>query len=176
MFSWEIFFFFFFATLLVFTSLMVIILRNPLSCAFFLVLSFVNLAGLYVMLEAHFLAAAQILVYAGAIMVLFIFVIMLLNLGREQKGLLDKNKQQILAVFAGGATFLGMFFVYWKSSPKISSDSVAQNFGTIQAVGQIMFSKYLIPFEIVGVFLLVAAVGAVLLAKRTIMAPAYTKI
>jgi len=168
MFSWEIFFFFFFAILLVFTSFMVIILRNPLSCAFFLVLSFVNLAGLYVMLEAHFLAVAQILVYAGAIMVLFIFVIMLLNLGREQQGLLDKSKQQIPAIFVGCLTLLGMFFVFWKSSPKISSEPVAQNFGTIQAIGQMMFSKYLIPFEIVGVLLLVAAVGAVLLAKRVI--------
>ena len=170
MFSWEQFFFYLFAILLVFSSLMVILVRNPLSSAFFLVLSFINLSGLYVLLNAHFIAVAQVLVYGGAIMVLFIFVIMLLNLGREQKGFLDDwGKHQIPAILIGCLSLMGFTSLFLKSPFSVHSvKPIAPDFGTIQSVGMMMFSKYLIPFEIVGILLLVAAVGAVLLAKRVI--------
>src|SRR5262245_42880172 len=95
----RVFFFWLFALLGVFTSLMVVLQRNALSCAFFLILSFLNLAGLYVLLDAHFLAVAQVLVYAGAIMVLFIFVIMLLNMGAEEFKLFHIDRTHLPALF-----------------------------------------------------------------------------
>ena len=145
-----------------------IFLRNPVSCAISLVASFFGLAAIYVLLDAHFVATLQILVYAGAIMVLFIFVIMLLNL-KDSELTTDKfNLKRSLIVLIG----LGLFsFLTWQFS-KIPMDKVTSfkpveaGFGNAKEVGKLMFSEYVIAFEVIGVLLLVGLVGAVVLAKR----------
>jgi len=168
--GFEQIFFWFFGVLAVFSALMVILLRNPLSCAFFLILSFVNLAGIYALLHAHLVAVSQILVYAGGIMVLFIFVIMLLNIGRPQfLKFMDLHRSQAPGLVVSLVTLAGFLLVIFKSHGEFSAPKeLVPDFGTIHSVGKLMFTQYLVPFELIGVLLLVATVGAVLLAKRDI--------
>jgi len=170
----EQFFFWLFSFLAIFTSLMVILQRNALSCAFFLILSFINLAGLYVLLDAHFLAIAQILVYAGAIMVLFLFVIMLLNMGADEFKFLILDHSQWPAF---GVTFLSLGSFLWiivrdrwagVAHLRSSMPEVGENYGNIDEIARLMFTQYLVPFELISLALLVATVGVVLLAKRVI--------
>ena len=137
-----------FAALLVITSLMVILHRNPITSALFLVLAFCSLAGIYLLLHAEFLGMVQIVVYAGAIMVLFLFVIMYLNLQHD----VDTGLQ--IAVRRG-----------WALGP--ANDSVpGMESGNVAAVGRVLYSRYLFPFEITSILLLVAMVGVILLSKK----------
>ena len=137
--------------------------RNPVTSAMFLVLTIVSLAGLFVLLHAFFLAAIQVLVYAGAVMVLFLFVIMLLDLGAE-----ERRKMKILAI-VGGMTSAGailiMFLRSLLSAPLGATDSPTVEGGTLD-LGRLLFTQYVLPFEIVSVLLLVAIVGVVLLSKK----------
>jgi NADH-quinone oxidoreductase subunit J len=154
-----------FAALLVGCSLMTILHRNPVTSALFLVLAFCSLAGLYLLLQAEFLAMVQVIVYAGAIMVLFLFVIMYLNLKRDvEEGLHH-------AVRRGAGWILGALLVAesvlvigrkWGAGPEAPP---AAPIGNAQAVGQLLYTRYLFPFEITSVLLLVAMVGAVVIAK-----------
>src|SRR3954463_6148617 len=136
---------------------------NPVTSAMCLVLSIGSLAGLFVLLNAFFLAAVQILVYAGAVMVLFLFVIMLLNLREEERRTVKK-----LTLGLGVIAVAGVGFLIMKS---IGSSGVGRGLqphlegGTIP-LGEMLFKSYLLPFEIVSVLLLVAMVGAVLLSKK----------
>ncbi len=136
---------------------------NPVTSAMFLVLTIVSLAGLFVLLHAFFLAAVQVLVYAGAVMVLFLFVIMLLDLKAE-----ERRKIRITGVVLGcvavGA-ILAVFFQSLLTSPPAGAASPQIEGGTIP-LGTALFTQYLLPFEIVSVLLLVAMVGVVLLSKR----------
>jgi len=137
--------------------------RNPVTSAMFLVLTIASLAGLFVLLHAFFLAAVQVLVYAGAVMVLFLFVIMLLDLKAE-----ERRKMQVLSASAGGIAIAAILFFFLRSlarSPLTVSQVPALEGGTIP-LGRLLFSQYLLPFEIVSVLLLVAMVGVVLLSKK----------
>src|ERR1700745_24921 len=137
--------------------------RNPVTSAMFLVLTIVSLAGLFVLLHAFFLAAVQVLVYAGAVMVLFLFVIMLLDLPAE-----ERRKIRFAGVVSGliavGAIVAIFLQALWhaalgaQSSPNIEGGTVP--------LGQLLFTQYLLPFEIVSVLLLVAMIGVVLLSKK----------
>jgi len=157
--------FYIFGGLTVATGLGVVLFRNPISSAFSLIVSFFGVAALYAMLDAHFLAAIQILVYAGAIMVLFIFVIMLLNLQPDE--LHEKPFPKIYWIFALGslAAFLA-FFTQLLMPLHLAFPRVAENFGTVKEVGKLLFTEYLVPFEYSSVLLLVAVIGGVVLAKR----------
>ena len=138
--------------------------RNPVTSAMFLVLTIVSLAGLFVLLHAFFLAAVQILVYAGAVMVLFLFVIMLLDLKEEER---RKTKWfvSIAALIAVGA-MAGIFASALRSAkPGANLPTPTLEGGTIP-LGKLLFTQYLLPFEIVSVLLLVAMVGVVLLSKK----------
>ncbi len=161
----ELIFFYIFATLAVVTALGVVVFKNPISSAFSLVISFFAIAALYAMLSAHFIAVIQILVYAGAIMVLFIFVIMLLNLQKEE--LTERRASFLfkgtLVLFLG--LFLGVLVLILK--PLSSGFGIVDpNFGTVKAVGQILFTEYWFPFEYVSILLVVALIGGVVLAKK----------
>lgn len=156
-----------FAGLLVATALMVVLHRNPVTSALFLVLAFVSLAGIYLLLHAEFLGMVQILVYAGAIMVLFLFVIMYLNLQHDvERGLQTAVRRGIgwalgaLLLLAGG-TLLSRG---WALGP-VQADSGAESIGNAAAIGQVLYSRYLFPFEITSILLLVAMVGAIVIAK-----------
>jgi NADH-quinone oxidoreductase subunit J len=135
---------------------------NPVTSAMFLVLTIVSLAGLFVLLHAYFLAAVQILVYAGAVMVLFLFVIMLLDLKAE-----ERRRLKAFGVVAGLSSvgaILAIFLVTLARSP-LPAATPALEGGTIP-LGKLLFSNYVLPFEILSVLLLVAMVGVILLSKK----------
>jgi NADH-quinone oxidoreductase subunit J len=139
--------------------------RNPVTSAMFLVLTIVSLAGLFVMLHAFFLAAVQILVYAGAVMVLFLFVIMLLDLRTEER----RHVPMLGAVagLAAAGAILGVFL--WSlNGPGLPDSRAASQAGSTRELGSLLFSQYLLPFEIVSILLLVAMVGVVLLSKKEV--------
>ncbi len=147
----------------------VITRRNPIGAAVSLVVSFFFLAAMYVLLDAHFVAVTQVLVYAGAIMVLFIFVIMLLNLrGEDPSALPDIGARALVGLAVAG--FVGMGLVISMEALRlVDMGPVPTDFGTIEQVGTIIFDgTYLLPFEVASVLLTVAMVGAVVLAKREI--------
>jgi NADH-quinone oxidoreductase subunit J len=130
----------------------------------FLVLSIVSLAGLFVLLHAFFLAAVQILVYAGAVMVLFLFVIMLLDLSTEERRSLGR-----FGLIAGGlavGVFLWILLGAALGEGRIERDLTPTLEGRAELLGRLLFTEYLLPFEVLSVVLLVAMVGVVLLSKR----------
>ena len=137
--------------------------RNPVTSAMFLVLTIGALAGLFVLLHAFFLAAVQVLVYAGAVMVLFLFVIMLLDLKAE-----ERRKVKSFGIISGlvsvGA-IMGIFISSLRKAP-LDGDPLPTLEGATIPLGKLLFTQYLLPFEIVSVLLLVAMVGVVLLSKK----------
>ena len=137
--------------------------RNPVTSAMFLVLAIVSLAGLFVLLHAFFLAAVQVLVYAGAVMVLFLFVIMLLDLKVEERRRV-KVFGIVGALLSVGA-ILAIFLTSLLRAPLSATESPKLEGGTVR-LGKLLFTQYLLPFEIVSVLLLVAMVGVVLLSKK----------
>jgi NADH-quinone oxidoreductase subunit J len=158
--------FYFFAASTLICALMVIgnpFSRNPVTSAMFLVLTIASLAGLFVLLHAFFLAAVQVLVYAGAVMVLFLFVVMLLDLKAE-----ERRKVKKFGIGAGlvcvGA-ILGILFASISRTQIDVQDSPLLEGGTVP-LGSLLFKQYLLPFEIVSILLLVAMVGVVLLSKK----------
>jgi NADH-quinone oxidoreductase subunit J len=163
-----------FAALAVVAAFNVILQRNPIYSAIALIIVLAALAALFLTLNAPFIAAIQILVYAGAIMVLFVFVIMLLNV-RAEEAVPDKQKYlQWLAVPLFGALLAEVFFVirYVGDTPAALPSAndpganPAQVLGTVESVANGMFTNYLLPFEATSVLILMAIVGAMLLAKR----------
>ncbi len=136
---------------------------NPVTSAMFLVLTIVALAGLFVLLHAFFLAAVQVLVYAGAVIVLFLFVIMLLDLKAEERRKI--KKVALLAGVISVGAILAIFLKGLANSPLGVEQVPALDGGTIP-LGKLLFTQYLLPFEIVSVLLLVAMVGVVLLSKK----------
>jgi NADH-quinone oxidoreductase subunit J len=132
------------------------------AAAMSLIMVMLCLAGIYVLLEAHLIAVLQIIVYAGAIMVLFLFVIMLLNV-EEKSGRLSNRKivLQFVGILAVGATMVAVAGLI-----HIDPAQMTEGFGTTKAVGRLLFTEYLLPFEIASILLLAAIVGAVVLAKR----------
>jgi NADH-quinone oxidoreductase subunit J len=137
--------------------------RNPVTSAMFLVLSIGSLAGLFVLLNAFFLAAVQILVYAGAVMVLFLFVIMLLDLREEERRAFKKFTVGVGAIAVAAVAFL-LVRTIWFSGVGTNLQPVLQ--GSTRPLGEALFRNYLLPFEIISVLLLVAMVGVVLLSKK----------
>ncbi len=149
------------------SAVLAISARNPVASLLLVVLAFFALAGLFATLEAHFLAAIQILVYAGAILVLFLFVIMLLNLGSElPREWLAPPPVLILASAAGAAFLLAGFFVVRRGDAAGAAAALPPVVGSTEAVGLSLFRDFLLPFEITSLLLLVAMVGAIVLAKR----------
>jgi NADH-quinone oxidoreductase subunit J len=137
--------------------------RNPVTSAMFLVLTITSLAALFVLLHAFFLAAVQVLVYAGAVMVLFLFVIMLLDLKEEQR-----RKFSALSITAGivGVGALGFVIIRTITQSDFGHGLQPTLEGGTRSLGMTLFTEYLLPFEIVSVLLLVAMVGVVLLSKK----------
>lgn len=162
----ESIFFYGFSLITVVTVILMIVQRNPVSSALCLVASFFSLAALYVLLQAHFVATLQILVYAGAIMVLFIFVIMLLNL-REDELSVDRFTISRLSVIFFAILTAGVLGFKFLSIPVQNFKEVTTEFGTAKSVGALIFQNYIVPFEIMGLMLLVGIVGAILLGRQS---------
>ncbi len=163
----ELYFFLFFAVVAVVSSVAMILQRNPIYCVLLLIMVMISIAGLYLMLDAQFVAIIQIVVYAGAIMVLFLFVIMLLNLSREDGGALRIQKP--LAVLLTSLLFLPvaamvMSYTGGETTPPVDGDLAG--YGEVEQIGSLLFTKYLLPVEIAAVLLLIAIVGAVVLTGK----------
>ena len=141
--------------------------RNPVSAAMSLIVHFFMLAGLYLTLQAQFIAIIQILVYAGAIMVLVVFVIMLLNLGKEEN-LTEKFNMRTTLALGMGALFVVQFLTVFLGKPTGMNELPASSMlmGTTEGIGKMLFTKYLFPFEAISLLLLAAIVGSILLAKK----------
>jgi NADH-quinone oxidoreductase subunit J len=180
--------FYLFATLAVVSACLCILQRNPVSAALWLVSTMFSLAAIYVLLDAQFIAAIQVLVYAGAVMVLFLFVIMLLNLGHTSSDIRGPSSVAAAIVLVGLLAI--ELFTLWRYTPRRLAAELAQapafgdptaafaageltrqetvTRGVVGAIAAPLFQTYLIPFEITSILLLAAIVGAVVLAKRKV--------
>ncbi len=138
--------------------------RNPVTSAMFLVLTIISMAGLFVLLHAFFLAAVQILVYAGAVMVLFLFVIMLLDLKDEERR--QVKKFGLIAGLISVGAIAAIFLKLLVTAPLGADLSARAPDGDPAALGKLLFTQYLLPFEVVSVLLLVAMMGVILLSKK----------
>jgi len=146
------------------SALGLVLRTNAIHGALFLVLNLGSIAALYLMLGAEFLAAAQVIVYAGAIMVLFVFAIMVLIPGKEETGPDPRRGVRLLAAPVGALLLLMLVFVVaarLRGAPGPGGPG-----GTVTAVGRLLFTSYLFPFELTSVLLLAAMVGVLLLARR----------
>ena len=145
------------------SALGLVLKRNPIHGALFLVVNLGSIAALYLTLGAEFLAAAQVIVYAGAIMVLFVFAIMVLIPGKEETGPDPRRPWRLLALPAG-AILLMLLAVYVVGAPATPSGRATS--GGVEAIARLLFTDYLFPFELTSVLLLTAMVGVLLLARR----------
>ena len=147
----------------------VVLFRNPLYSAFSLVVNLLAVAGMYAVLNAHFLAASQIIVYAGAIMVLVLFVLMLLNLKTESGRRLSLGTAGI-SIVAGLVCFSmvvpPLIQVFGTLAPYVIGDRARAAEGTVKNIGLQLFQKYVVQFELASLVILVGVVGAVMLANR----------
>jgi NADH-quinone oxidoreductase subunit J len=156
------------AFILVF-AVLVISTRDTVHSVLFLVLDFLFVAALYVLLGAQFLAAIQVLVYAGGIVVLYLFVVMLVNLKRPPEVHEDPNRRTKLGLGLAAAVLIELGIVtlygYIKPAPALAAQTLPVT-GNTEEVGWLLYTSYLIPFEVASMLLLVAMIGAIVLAKR----------
>jgi NADH-quinone oxidoreductase subunit J len=159
------------------SSILMVTRKNPVASLLYMVTTLASVAGIYVLFEAHFLAAIQVIVYAGAIMVLFLFVIMLLNLGHDYRQDIRGGAWAIFAFIVAG-TMAGLLarqfrgtegspvYAYFQGADAI--DALLADKGAVGAIAQPLFTDYVVAFELTGILLLVAVVGALALAKRKV--------
>jgi len=161
--------FIYFASVILICALLVIASKNPVHSALFMLPLFFHVAGIFIMLNAEFVAAVQILVYAGAILVLFLFVIMLLNVEREEKGRRFQGNWPVSAAL--GVTLAGFIMTilvrssFTGTKGQYTIEAVRQT-GNSEAIGKVLYTDFLFPFEVASVILLVAMIGATVLAKK----------
>ena len=156
-----------FGALLVASALMVVLHRNAVTSALFLVLSFCSLAGIYLLLQAEFLGLVQIIVYAGAIMVLFLFVIMYLNIQHDVEHGAHIALRRGIGWMVGALMLLFSLLLAsrgWSPGPEAAVMPGAE-YGNAAAIGRSLYSRFLFPFEITSMLLLVAMVGAIVMTK-----------
>lgn len=155
--------FYFLSFVAVLSALMVVFSRSPVYSVLYLIVTFFAIAGHYVLMNAEFLAVVHMIVYAGAIMVLFLYVIMLLNLNQES----EPHKTNLLKI--GAVICAGMLLIVMVGALKGTEVLVAvestSGIGDVKTLGQVLFTDFLLPFEIASVLLLAAMVGSVMLAK-----------
>jgi NADH-quinone oxidoreductase subunit J len=165
----EILLFIVLASVAAVSSIMMITRPNPVISAVFLIINFFALAGLYLLLNAQFIAVVQVIVYAGAIMVLFLFVLMLLNTDSEALIFKDKRVIKYFAVFIALLVFAQVGYIVFFSAPSTGlSPELSRSIesGTIETIGRHLYTDYILPFEVAGFLLLAATIGAMILAKK----------
>lgn len=158
-----LFFFFLFAIVGVISAIRVVTNRNVVHAALFLLLTFFCVGAMYVMMRAPLLAAVQVLVYAGAVMVLFLFASLIVNIPRALQ-LRQWNRQSVAAVLMAGVTGLCMIVATVRAFGGFAQPEMTP-LGTPRAMGQLVFSDYILPFELASLVLLAAMVGAIYLAR-----------
>jgi NADH-quinone oxidoreductase subunit J len=158
--------FIFFAVICVAGAINLVLQKHPINSALSLVVVMASLALIYMLLGAEFVAAIQVIVYAGAIMVLFVFVIMLLNAGAEER----TRGSHIAMVLGGPALAIVAGLITWtlvRSTPELGNVTIGpSNFGETHNVARLLFSKFLLPFEVTSVLILIAIMGAVVLGRK----------
>jgi NADH-quinone oxidoreductase subunit J len=162
--------FYIFGTVAVVSAILVITRHNVVHSAIFLAMTLLSVAGIFLTLRAEFLAGVQVIVYVGGILVLFVFVIMLIALSRTATER-QFNRQWTVAIVTSGILIIEFAYVIWKGResfvlPPIVSPPAIPVEGNAQLVGTALYTTYLLPFEIASILLLVAIVGAVVLAKK----------
>ncbi len=146
------------------SALLVITSKNPVYSVLSLIVTFFCISGHYILLNAQFLAIVNIIVYAGAIMVLFLFVIMLMNLNKDTEP--QKNKWLKLAGAVAGGTLLLVMVAALRSTEEKMTQMGSGDIGLIQNLGKVLFTDYVVPFEIASILFLSAMVGAVVIGKK----------
>jgi NADH:ubiquinone oxidoreductase subunit 6 (chain J) len=147
-----------------FSAIMVVSSKNPVYSVLWLIITFFAISGHYVLLNAQFLAIVNIIVYAGAIMVLFLFVIMLMNLDKDTEP--QKNKWLKLAGAVAGGCLLLVMVAALRHTEKHMTELTRGDIGLIQNLGNVLFKDYVLPFEISSILFLSAMVGAVVIGKK----------
>ncbi len=156
--------FWFLTVMAISCALGVILSRNPVNSVLFLIATFFAVSGHYILLNAQFLAIVNIIVYAGAIMVLFLFVIMLMNLNADTEP--QKNRLvQLAGVISGGALFLVVLAAFRTTTVSVLEQS-ATDIGLIKNLGKTLFTQFVLPFEISSVLFLSAMIGAIVIGKK----------
>lgn len=160
-------FWYFLTALTLISALMVVLSKNPIHSVLYLVFTFFCISGHYVLLNAQFLMAVNIIVYAGAIMVLFLFVIMMLDLRRNSPDS-KTNLTKLAGAIVGGSVLVIFIAATRKINLGTGADNALYNSqtGMVENLGQILYRNYLLPFELVSILFFVAMVGAVMLGKR----------
>jgi len=157
--------FYFLSILALYSAVMVLLSKKPIHSVLFLTLTFFAIAGHYVLLNAQFLAVVHVIVYAGAIMVLFLFTVMLLNLNKDERSP-KPMWVKIMAIVAAGMLMLTLVGVFRGYDIQSVQDPMTSQIGLVKNLGRILYHDYLIPFELSSVLFLTAMVGAVLLGKK----------
>lgn len=158
--------FLYFAVVVVISAILTITRRNPVHSVMYMLLLFFHIAGVFVLLNAEFLAAVQLIVYAGAILILYLFVVMLLNVDKERIAVRANRYWPWMIAF--GAIVVGelMLLIANGLFPADSGQPMKLSSGSVMALGDELFTRYLVPFEIASLILLVGLVGAMMLAKK----------
>ena len=174
---WEAIFFYGFATVAVVSALLMVLMKNPVVSAVYLVVTFFSVAAFFVMLNAQLLAALQVVVYAGAIMVLFLFVIMLLNLNRTSFTSYKLFFTKLIALAILGVTLLVAATTMWSQPEELGTAATLtdgsymlspEEKAHVETIGEVLFTRYIYPFEIMAIMLLAGIIGAVLLTKKRV--------
>jgi len=156
----------FLAFITVITAFLTIFSRNPIHSAIYLVICFFSIAGHYLLLNAQFLAIVHLIVYSGAIMILFLFTIMLMNLN-EQREVHRPRITRLGAIVSFCLICVVLIAIFINSKPIVGEyDSTGEDFQSIQVLGKILLNEYMVPFEFASILLLVAMIGTVLLSKK----------
>ena len=156
--------FYFVSFLSILFALMVVIAKNPIHSVLYLILTFFTIATHYILLNAQFLAAVHVIVYAGAIMVLFLYVIMLLNLNADTEP--HKSKWLKIAATVAGGMLMVVLVGALRSYSEPSQAASFNNVGMIKSLGMVLYNDFMLPFEISSILFLTAMVGAVMLGKK----------
>ncbi|MBL7950222.1 MAG: NADH-quinone oxidoreductase subunit J [Flavobacteriales bacterium] len=157
--------FYLFAAISVISALIVVSARNPINSVIALIVCFLSIAGHYILLNAQFLAMVHVIVYTGAIMVLFLFVIMLLNLNKATEPMKSLG-MRVAAITGGGLLFITLAAAIRHGVSIQSANPFDAGIGLVRSVGHVLFTEFLLPFEVSSVLFLSAIVGVVMLAKK----------
>lgn len=157
--------FYFLSFVAVLSAVMVVFSRNAVFSVLYLIITFFALAGHYILLQAEFLAVVHVIVYAGAIMVLFLYVIMLLNLNKDSEPV-SRNLSKVAAVICAGLMMILLVASIKGLESAGPGTPLSAGFGTVKSLGKVLFTEFLFPFEVTSLLLLAAMVGAVMLGKR----------
>jgi NADH-quinone oxidoreductase subunit J len=163
----ELIFFYLFSVLAVTTAFMVVFAKNPVHSVLYLVVTMFSIAALFALLGAHFLAVIQILIYAGAVLVLFLFVIMMLDLGKEGRGMRQNLGIKVFGAAAALVFVVEMLLIIKRAFSRLPAMMEDAPVGDIQTIGRLLFSDHMLAFELASFLMLAAILGAVVLSKKS---------